>query len=223
MLQRNHTATHLVHAALRDILGPHVKQYGSLVGPNRLRFDFAHFRPLSSRDIDEIETIVNNEVRKNERVATEVMSIQDAVAKGALAFFGDKYGEQVRVVTVESFSKELCGGTHCRQTGDIGLFRIVSETGVAAGVRRIEAQTGSGATGHDEEAGNGCSGTVGSVEGRPVRVGRQNTQGHDAAERQRTRAGRAEVENGQRISGRVHGENDRRRAGACAADRMVWM
>ena len=146
--QRNHTATHLLHAALRDLLGPHVKQYGSLVGPNRLRFDFAHFRPLSSRDIDDIETVVNNEVRKNERVATEVMSIQDAVAKGALAFFGDKYGEQVRVVTVESFSKELCGGTHCRHTGDIGLFRIGSETGVAAGVRRIEAQTGSGALTH---------------------------------------------------------------------------
>jgi alanyl-tRNA synthetase len=142
---RNHTATHLTHAALRDILGPHVKQYGSLVGPNRLRFDFAHFRPLSSRDIDDVETMVNNEVRKNETVQTEVMSIQDAVAKGALAFFGDKYGEQVRVVTVESFSKELCGGTHCRHTGEIGLFHIVSETGVAAGVRRIEAQTGSGA------------------------------------------------------------------------------
>jgi alanyl-tRNA synthetase len=142
---RNHTATHLVHAALRDMLGPHVKQYGSLVGPNRLRFDFAHFRPLSSRDINDIELTVNQEIRKNEPVRTEVMSIQDAVAKGALAFFGDKYGEQVRVVTVESFSKELCGGTHCRQTGEIGLFRIVSETGVAAGVRRIEAQTGSGA------------------------------------------------------------------------------
>ncbi len=127
------------------MLGPHVKQYGSLVAPNRLRFDFAHFRPLSSRDIDEIETVVNDEIRKNETRATEVMSIQDAVAKGALAFFGDKYGEQVRVVTVESFSKELCGGTHCRHTGEIGLFRIVSETGVAAGVRRIEAQTGSGA------------------------------------------------------------------------------
>ncbi|MBL8075033.1 MAG: alanine--tRNA ligase [Nitrospira sp.] len=142
---RNHTATHLVHAALRDLLGPHVKQYGSLVGPNRLRFDFAHFRPLSSRDIDDIESTVNEEIRRNESVSTEEMSIQDAVAKGALAFFGDKYGEQVRVVSVESFSKELCGGTHCRQTGEIGLFRIVSETGVAAGVRRIEAQTGSGA------------------------------------------------------------------------------
>lgn len=144
---RNHTATHLVHAALRDLLGPHVKQYGSLVGPNRLRFDFAHFRPLSSRDIDDIESTVNEEIRKNEAVRTEVMSIQDAVANGALAFFGDKYGEQVRVVSVESFSKELCGGTHCRQTGDIGLFRIISEGGVAAGVRRIEAQTGSGAYG----------------------------------------------------------------------------
>ncbi|NGZ10900.1 MAG: alanine--tRNA ligase [Nitrospira sp. LK70] len=142
---RNHTATHLVHAALRDLLGPHVKQYGSLVGPNRLRFDFAHFRPLSSRDIDDIESTVNEEIRKNEAVRTEVMSIQDAVANGALAFFGDKYGEQVRVVSVESFSKELCGGTHCRQTGDIGLFRIVSEGGVAAGVRRIEGQTGGGA------------------------------------------------------------------------------
>jgi alanyl-tRNA synthetase len=142
---RNHTATHLVHAALRDLLGPHVKQYGSLVAPNRLRFDFAHFRPLSSRNIDDIETMVNDEIRKNEKVQTEVMSIQDAVAKGALAFFGDKYGEQVRVVSVESFSKELCGGTHCRHTGEIGLFRIVSETGVAAGVRRIEAETGSGA------------------------------------------------------------------------------
>ena len=144
---RNHTATHLVHAALRDFLGPHVKQYGSLVAPNRLRFDFAHFRPLSSRDIDEIELTVNQEIRKNEAVRSEVMSIQDAVANGALAFFGDKYGEQVRVVSVESFSKELCGGTHCRHTGEIGMFRILSETGVAAGVRRIEAQTGSGAYG----------------------------------------------------------------------------
>jgi alanyl-tRNA synthetase len=142
---RNHTATHLLHAALRELLGPHVKQYGSLVAPNRLRFDFAHFRPLSSRDIDDLETMVNEEIRKNKRVQTEVMNIQDAVAKGALAFFGDKYGEQVRVVTVDSFSKELCGGTHCRHTGDIGLFRIVSESGVAAGVRRIEAQTGRGA------------------------------------------------------------------------------
>src|SRR5581483_2944036 len=145
---RNHTATHLVHAALRELLGPHVKQYGSLVAPNRLRFDFAHFKPLSSRDIDEIESMVNEHVRRNEQVRTEVMGVQDAVAAGALAFFGDKYGDQVRVVSIESFSKELCGGTHCRQTGESGVFRIVSETGVAAGVRRIEALTGSGALAH---------------------------------------------------------------------------
>ncbi|HJU04794.1 MAG TPA: alanine--tRNA ligase [Nitrospiraceae bacterium] len=142
---RNHTATHLVHAALRDILGPHVKQYGSLVAPNRLRFDFAHFKPLSSRDIDEAEALVNERIRVNNTVRTDVMDVQEAVSAGALAFFGDKYGDRVRVVTIDSFSKELCGGTHCRQTGEIGTFRIVSETGVAAGVRRMEALTGSGA------------------------------------------------------------------------------
>ncbi len=143
---RNHTATHLVHAALRDLLGPHVKQYGSLVAPNRLRFDFAHFRPLASRDIDEIESIVNEQVRYDQAVQTDVMGVQEAVAGGALAFFGDKYGDQVRVVHIDTFSKELCGGTHCRRTGEIGLFRIVSESGVAAGVRRIECLTGSGAS-----------------------------------------------------------------------------
>ncbi|MGZ8394846.1 MAG: DHHA1 domain-containing protein, partial [Nitrospira sp.] len=143
---RNHTATHLVHAALRDLLGPHVKQYGSLVAPNRLRFDFAHFRPLASRDIDEIESLVNEQVRYDQAVQTDVMGVQEAVAGGALAFFGDKYGDQVRVVHIDTFSKELCGGTHCRRTGEIGLFRIVSESGVAAGVRRIECLTGSGAS-----------------------------------------------------------------------------
>jgi len=142
---RNHTATHLVHAALRDILGPHVKQYGSLVAPNRLRFDFAHFKPLSSRDIDDIEGLVNDHIRRNLLVRTDVMGVQEAVAAGALAFFGDKYGDRVRVVSVDTFSKELCGGTHCRHTGEIGLFRLISETGIAAGVRRIEALTGSGA------------------------------------------------------------------------------
>ena len=143
---RNHTATHLVHAALRDLLGPHVKQYGSLVAPNRLRFDFAHFRPLASRDIDDIEGIVNEQVRYDQTVRTDVMGVQEAVADGALAFFGDKYGDQVRVVRIDTFSKELCGGTHCGRTGEIGLFRIVSEAGVAAGVRRIECLTGSGAS-----------------------------------------------------------------------------
>jgi alanyl-tRNA synthetase len=145
---RNHTATHLVHAALREILGPLVKLYGSLVAPNRLRFDFAHFKPLSSRDIDEAEALVNEQVRRNARVQTNVMGIQEAVSAGALAFFGDKYGDTVRVVAIDTFSKELCGGTHCGQTGEIGSFRIMSETGVAAGVRRMEALTGSGAMAH---------------------------------------------------------------------------
>ena len=142
---RNHTATHLMHAALRETLGPHVKQYGSLVGPNRLRFDFSHFKPLGARDIEEINALVNHQIRENTVVSTNVMGIQDAMNEGALAFFGDKYGEEVRVVGIGSFSKELCGGTHCHQTGDIGAFRIISESGVAAGVRRIEALTGSGA------------------------------------------------------------------------------
>jgi alanyl-tRNA synthetase len=142
---RNHTATHLLHAALREILGPHVKQYGSLVAPNRLRFDFSHFKGLTSRNVEEIENLVNEQIRNNAPVQIEEMEIQEALERGALAFFGDKYGEQVRVVEMGSFSKELCGGTHCSRTGDVGLFRIVSEGGIAAGVRRIEALTGEGA------------------------------------------------------------------------------
>jgi alanyl-tRNA synthetase len=138
---RHHTATHLVHAALREVLGPHVRQLGSLVAPNRLRFDFAHFRPLSSRDLDDIESLVNERVVRNDPVRTSIMGIEEAVAGGALAFFGDKYGSQVRVVTIEAFSKELCGGTHCLQTGEVGVFHFMGETGVAAGVRRIEAVT----------------------------------------------------------------------------------
>ncbi len=148
---RNHTATHLMHAALRELLGPHVKQYGSLVASNRLRFDFAHFKPLSSRDIDDIEFLVNEQIRANTLVQTNVMGIQDAIDEGALAFFGDKYGTEVRVVGVGSFSKELCGGTHCSHTGEIGVFRIVSEAGISAGVRRIEALTGAGALAHTKQ------------------------------------------------------------------------
>ncbi len=145
---RNHTATHLLHAALREILGPHVKQYGSLVAPNRLRFDFSHFKGLTSRNVEEIENLVNEQIRNNAPVQVEEMGIQDALSRGALAFFGDKYGEQVRVVEMGLFSKELCGGTHCSRTGDVGLFRISSEGGIAAGVRRIEALTGEGALTH---------------------------------------------------------------------------
>jgi len=142
---RNHTGTHLLHAALREVLGPHVKQYGSLVAPSRLRFDFAHFSPVRPIQLEEVEGLVNERIRLNDGVGTKVMGITEAVQEGALAFFGDKYGDKVRVVEIDAFSKELCGGTHCRQTGEIGLFKLVAETGVAAGVRRIEAQTGEGA------------------------------------------------------------------------------
>ncbi len=142
---RNHTGTHLLHAALREVLGPHVKQHGSLVAPNRLRFDFAHFSPLRPTQLEEVEALVNERIRVNDQVETKVMGITDAVDRGALAFFGDKYGDTVRVVEIDGFSNELCGGTHCRHTGEIGLFHLVSETGVAAGVRRVEAQAGEGA------------------------------------------------------------------------------
>ncbi len=148
---RNHTATHLLHAALREILGPHVKQHGSLVAPNRLRFDFSHFKGLGSRHMEDIENMVNEQIRLNTLVQSEEMGIQDALRRGALAFFGDKYGDQVRVVEIGDFSKELCGGTHCQRTGDVGTFRLVSEGGVAAGVRRIEALTGRGALQYEQK------------------------------------------------------------------------
>lgn len=139
---RNHTATHLLHAVLRETLGDHVKQEGSYVGPEHLRFDFNHFIGLTRRELDKIEDTVNTRIRENVSVLTEVMGIDEALEKGALAFFGDKYGESVRVVQIPGMSQELCGGTHCHATGDIGLFAIVSESSVAAGIRRIEAVTG---------------------------------------------------------------------------------
>ena len=141
----NHSATHLMHAALKKVLGPHVQQKGSLVDAERLRFDFAHFEPITRAQLDEIERLVNDEIRLNDAVETRVMPVQAAMASGAMALFGEKYGDEVRVVGMGDFSTELCGGTHAQRTGDIGLFKIVSEGGVAAGVRRIEAVTGAGA------------------------------------------------------------------------------
>ena len=141
----NHTATHLLQAALQRILGDHVKQAGSLVTPERLRFDFTHFSPLSTTELMQIEEEVNRQIRVNATVQSREMSAEAAQSSGATALFGEKYGDQVRVINVGDYSMELCGGTHANAAGDIGLFRILSETGIAAGVRRIEATTGESA------------------------------------------------------------------------------
>ena len=138
----NHTATHLLQAVLREVLGTHVHQAGSFVSPERLRFDFIHFAPIEREDLEGVEALVNQKVRENQKVETRVMAVEDALQLGAMALFGEKYGGRVRVVMVSDFSIELCGGTHTSRTGDIGLFKILNETGIAAGVRRIEALTG---------------------------------------------------------------------------------
>jgi len=147
----NHSATHLLHAALRKVLGSHVQQKGSLVAPDRLRFDFAHFEPVTAAQLTEIEQLVNAQIRANAAAETRVMDYESAVADGAIALFGEKYDKDVRVLRLGDFSMELCGGTHVHRAGDIGLFKIVGESGVAAGVRRIEALTGAAALNYVEQ------------------------------------------------------------------------
>ena len=140
--RRNHTATHLVHAALREVLGSHVKQAGSIVAPNYLRFDFTHYQPMTETEMKEVERLVNEQVLRNVKVGTDIMPVEDAIKSGAMALFGEKYSGMMRVLTVPGFSKELCGGTHVRATGDIGVFKITSDESIASGVRRIRAITG---------------------------------------------------------------------------------
>lgn len=140
--RRNHTATHLLHAAMREVLGGHVKQAGSVVAPNYLRFDFTHFQPLTAGETAEIEQMVNDQILRNVGVTTDIMPVEEAIRSGAMALFGEKYAGMMRVLTVPGFSKELCGGTHVRATGDIGVFKITSDESIASGVRRIRAITG---------------------------------------------------------------------------------
>ncbi len=171
----NHSATHLLHAALRQVLGDHVTQKGSLVKPDSLRFDFAHFEAMTTDELQQVEQLVNQQIRANNAVVTQLMNYDQAVEAGAMALFGEKYGDEVRVLSIGDFSTELCGGTHAQRAGDIGLFKIVMEGGTAAGVRRIEAMTGAGALNYIDETEKNLDQIAGLLRGTrddaPAKVG----------------------------------------------------
>jgi alanyl-tRNA synthetase len=205
-IRRNHTATHLLHAALRQTLGTHVRQAGSLVAPDRLRFDFAHFTAMTPDERATVERIVSEQIFRNTPVTTEIKSTEEAIKGGAMALFGEKYGDKVRVVGIDGFSTELCGGTHVRATGDIGPFVITEESGVAAGVRRIEAFTGAGAVAHLQRTQAALSQTLHAL-GVPA------DQAPDAVARLQSEAKRLARENEQlkmklALGGSAQGNND---------------
>ena len=172
----NHSATHLLHAALRKVLGNHVMQKGSLVDAQRTRFDFSHPQPMTPEEIQHVEILVNQAIRANHAVDVRRMKYDQAIKHGAMALFGEKYGDEVRVIGMGDFSTELCGGTHVKRSGDIGLFKIVSEGGVAAGIRRIEAVTGDGALDYIQRQQQTLFDAAGALKAQPQEINQKITQ-----------------------------------------------
>ncbi len=194
---RNHSATHLMHKALREVLGAHVQQKGSLVDPDKTRFDFVHTQPMTDAEITKVEAIVNAEILANAATQARVMAIEDAQKTGAMMLFGEKYGDEVRVLDIGS-SRELCGGTHVKRTGDIGLFKIVAESGVAAGVRRVEAVTGEGALALVQQQERQLQQVADAVKAQPQEAAARIVQILDNVKAMEKELARAEVQAGLR-------------------------